>query len=231
MASVPRETPDSIPNDDIPSFPRVLGGEAFSTKTSAGDRAKLILHSTPVGNAIDGIAESVVLDLFLLNREQSARVLRACVRIFVRENKAGSPGFYVEGVSTSSSHFGIGQCISPRDPRAALKHALQIEIDDQLREFRKRTFREGMVCPVTGAPMVRGSIHAHHAENTLQELGTLFWWGETGTEEDVAYVTTPLGTTFADRALARRWQLYHKEAATLVLMSAEGHRVHHGKRP
>ena len=189
---------------------------------------KGILHSISPGHTLASDTMSVVFDLLLMSREQTVDALRACVRIAVRKNLAGSPGFYVEGIPGSSSHFGINQCLSPRNARAALRHAFRVEIDEQLRAFRKSAFHEGMVCPVTGRTLTPKSLHAHHDGMSLMAIGTEFWWREFTDERDVAYENNGMGSTFVDRELAKRWKQFHAETATLILMSEEGHRIHHG---
>jgi hypothetical protein len=128
------------------------------------------------------------------------------------------------------------QAISLTNHKGEVKRAMRFDIAHQIIEFKEGKFllkgdQEGcLVCPVLKVPVDKWTCEVHHESPTFDELVARFIDEHFGGNFDLVTVADlgnlQTGIRLADDAVRKSWQEFHQANARLVIMSAEGHKIH-----
>lgn len=203
----------------------VLGGVSYKTQKAIRTRAQAIMQGAKMGVPLEGDDLAFVRDLLGRHHEADRKIGCGVATIQV----LNAPGwnnrcFWVTRIDGSSTDFGVQSCIQPATHAHDVRSALRSEIVDQIAAFRRAVFAVPPVrCAVTGVFLTEGTSHVDHASPaTFAALADEFL-----RDLDVASITLngkgdgETTLSLNDRALAARWQAFHKERAVLRIVSAE----------
>lgn len=148
--------------------------------------------------------------------------------------KYGAFGFSVFDRSGREHVFSVDTALKgkARSPEFRLADALRGEVLDQQQAARDRIVF-GRACPETGVTLTYENSEVDHAGAGFAELVRQFLLSErltVATVEIGAATDTRLRSELKDRALAWRWQQFHRQYAVLEAVSVEGHKIRTKRR-
>lgn len=195
-----------------------LGAHQYKSKAEITKQAKHILKHTKAGTKLTDEAEAFVRALLMLH-PRLAHTQAVERDLYVTCSKRGDKCFgYWSNRKGAAIDFSWKECISPKPPIDRFAHACRESVADDIIVF-KRAFWAGkssVKCPVSGERMYRSNSHVDHAEPTFAALVDQFI-----SEQQIDLSTvTYRGNHFAQEALSRKFREYHRQHATLAVISA-----------
>lgn len=207
-----------------PGISLSLGAEVFTSKKAAAERVSEILQGAPVGEPLEKSDRDVMIGL-LLRHPRVVQKLASCIDIVVGlEPKYGGRCFWLCG-KKSRTDFSYRQCLSPATIYGRFNAACRNEVEDDIIDFKQRTFREGMTCPMTGRVLLWDDCDVDHAPPRTFAVIVNGFIESSGVDlAAVGYLDQGIGSVITDSGLARTWRDYHNARAELRLLSVEANR-------
>ena len=160
-------------------FDKVIGGQRFSRRSDAADRARQILADTAVGERVAAEYEPFVLDLLSLHPRCDEKTGAGLSFVRVNESRVWKRQKFFEVVRTDgtttdfSFHVCLDNSLDTRDYYAACRSAVLVDI----LSFKKSVFgnKSHVCCAISGRPVVWGDCHIDHAPpNTFKAIADDF---------------------------------------------------------
>jgi len=207
-----------------PGLSVALGPNLFASKKAATKWVSGILRGAPVGDPLGGEERDMMIGL-LLRHPRVVQKLASCIDIVVDiEPKYGGRCFWVRG-KKGRIDFSYRQCLTPATIYGRFNAACRNEVEDYIIDFKQRTFREGMTCPMTGRVLSWDDCDVDHAPpRTFAVLVSGFIESSGVDLAAVRYLDQGIGSVLTDSDLARTWRNYHDVRAELRLLSVEANR-------
>lgn len=202
----------------------VLGGEHFVSKKAAGERVSQILESAVSGEALSGVDRDVMFSV-LLRHPRIVEKLQECIDIVVdRETTYGGRCFWIVG-RDERVDFSYRQCLSPVTAFGKFVAACRNEIEDDVQDFKRVAFFDGIRCPVNGRVLSWDDCDVDHAPPRIFSVLVRGFIEDHAIDvASVRLLDRGIGSVIADSHLAHAWREYHNSRADLRLLSAEANR-------
>jgi hypothetical protein len=213
----------------MPSNAYVLGGETFTAKAHAEQRARSILHGGPVPRCLTGNEAAFVADLLALHARATEKIGPGIRGLWVKGNLYGAAGFFIERVDGTWMDFSYKKCLTPQTIRTQALQAMRRAIAEQVHAFKVSAYTEGSValrlvrCAISGELLPWEDAHVDHAyPDTFVALVDAFLAGRRETVDHVSVAPHPSGqgVILGDAGWALAWQAYHRERAVLRIVKA-----------
>lgn len=154
----------------------VIGPYVFSTKKSATEYVREILHSSTLEQPLEGEAFTLIRSLLDLHHAAETKIGVGVASIEVRIIEFGSRGFWITRTDGTMTDFSYRTALNGAPTlKANAQAALRWEVHSQIEEFRESVFRDGPVtCPLTGQTLTHDTAHVDHADPPFAELAENF---------------------------------------------------------
>lgn len=215
-------------------MPYIIADESFPTKKALTQRARQVLARTPEGQPVAESDWEFLLALFQHHDEWVEKSAGGVRQITTQRTVHGTRCFILikhrdEAIDISFHH---AIRLIP-NPRAAdllpqrlrdFRNAARAAIRTQIYEFRDKTLRQALQCPITRIELYRSNAAVdHEPPHTFDELVFRFCKEQSLNPLEVS-VSSESGVlaVFEDPELQRRWQNFHQAQASLRLVSRIG---------
>lgn len=182
-----------------------------------------ILNSYTIGSLVSTEHERFLIDnCFVHHLKYQTKFGKPVSHLFVNYDKYHGKCFYIRYTDGSSDDISIKQSLDPSKPIDILRKAARQAVDYQIDEFKERTFKPGLVCPVTNAPIGKNCHVDHVAPKTFDQL-VFDHFGERMPdiiESSSDYAAGSL--EFEDDGEAWAWRNFHEANAVLRLTTPKG---------
>ena len=201
----------------------ILGDREFPRKGDAVEHIRAVLNSTPLGA---GVTDPLVYALLERHPYREDKMSRGVTGIEVHVNEWNQRAFAIRTDDGDLVVFSFKECFKPSTPAQDAKSALRYEIRDQITEFRRSA---PLVCAATGTPVVyikgrTDTAEVDHAPPATFDRLAEDWAAEQGGWNTIAHIQVNQHREIGDPEQRRSWQDYHREHATLRMLSAKAHR-------
>lgn len=198
-----------------------IGDAVFWTKKAATEAVRGILYSYDLGSTLGAEDEAFMLDVFWLHPEWELK--RGCGIASVQvEQNFGTRGFWLTRTDGTRTDISFVKSLTPPRQEHDVRAALRTEIREQVRQFKAASLAPGVVCPITAQPLDATNAHVDHAPPEFDELIAMFLAANQLSFDHISVNPTEDGSTdtlMADRHLAAMWQEFHREHASLRLVT------------
>ena len=186
------------------------------------------MHTRPLNAPLRGHDVIFVWQALRLHPEYEVKVGCGLKTIWIKP-AVGYPksrGFFVERQDGTFANFSLSDCINPLSVERLVAKAMRKAIWYQIIEFRDSVFdkTDSVICPFTGKTLTRHDCHIDHAPPyTFEVIKQKFLSENKLTPDDVKLRSTVgdgnRGSDFADEALLHLWTRFHRQHATLRVVS------------
>ena len=205
----------------------VFGALVFRGRDEAFDYFRRVLRDQPEGvNFEPGIARALH---GLVDAHPDADEKTGCgiSSFFVQRIRGNQPELRFERSDGSIDNISVRKCVyGAPNPRKALMRALRAEVQEDIRDVRRKWFRthgcgsdpQRAKCAITGDGLMMADGHMDHVPPmTFHVIATTFLLHKGFEVEDIGLEGRCLGgsTLLADRDLAADWQIWHAKLARL----------------
>jgi hypothetical protein len=206
----------------------VIAGELFPSQKALLARIRSVIDTTPLGQSIAPAEYEFVRALLDRHPDVDQKVGCGVVDLQVDQSpEYGSTCFFLVRGDGTRTEFSFKECIRPSMPLDKFKSAARNVIADQKMAYKLRFFEENPSarCPDTDEPLSLERSHVDHAgEYSFDRIVTDFI-AEHGIDVEAVEFTgkaedNVVLTEFADAALRESFAGYHRERATLEVVSA-----------
>lgn len=210
----------------------VISGSKYENKALIENRCREILRNTPDGQVVCPVAMPFLFELFQFHDEWVEKSSPAVKAISTQTTAQGNRCFVLLRVDDSKVDISFKHAVR-RIPSSRARSlvpqglrdycdAARTAINEQIRQFRDRELVNVSVCPVTQVPLTRDNVAVDHVfPLTFSQLLRDFTEKENVNPLCVK-VCSEGGTiaTFADSALSKSWEEYHRANCQLRVISS-----------
>ncbi len=216
------------------AIPMKLGNKLFKTKQEVSYHFKNMLHSYKVGDILNEEDRTQMFDLLLRHPNFYWKMSKG-----IKDFKVGlsyewkKPAFEIIQDDGCINDFSYIKCIKGKDPtrnhmfNEACREAVSVDIIIFKKEFFKNHPNED--CPVTNMDIGWGNCQVDHvAPMVFRNIIRKFVYTY---DIDINEIDVPLGVPgatrlkFSDRSFAKKFKVFHKEHATLRMVSPMGNSI------
>jgi hypothetical protein len=200
-----------------------LAGREFPRKGDAVDYVRAVLRGASLGDRID---DPILYALLDQHPRREEKVERGVAAIEVQPNEWRDRCFAVRTDDGDLIAFSFLECFKPSTPAQDAKAALRIEIADQITEFRRNA---ELVCAVSGVELTYQKGRPDTAEVDHTPPATFNALAEEWAQRQGGWAAVQNHQEGQRRRLTlgvqrMSWWLFHREHATLRMLSARAHR-------
>lgn len=200
-----------------------LGGTRFRTKGDAMEYVRDVLRGATLYSVVN---DPLIYALLDRHPERERKLEGGVEAIEVRPNEWGERCFSIRRPSGEYVAFSFRECFKPSTDVQNAKAALRVEITDQVNAYRDA---RALVCEATGQKLILAKGFPHSAEvdhvppATFDALAEE-WAASVGGWSAVKHYAVGQRRYLVLDEQRESWQEFHREHATLRLLSAAAHR-------
>lgn len=200
-----------------------LADREFPRKGDAVNYVRGVLRGAALGDRID---DPIVHALLEQHPRREEKVGRGVAGIEVQSNDWGDRCFAVRADDGDLIAFSFLECFKPSTPAQDAKAALRIEIADQITDFRRNA---ELVCAISGVELtyIKGrpdTAEVDHAPPATFNVLAEQWAQRQGGWANVQNHQEGQRRRLTVGVQAMSWWLFHREHASLRMLSARTHR-------
>lgn len=209
----------------------LVGKIYYKTKKVITEKAKAILHSSPIGYPLQGDDYHFIRGLLDYHPAVEEKIKHGERFIFVLPSKWGTRGFYIIANDTSKIDFSYRICLNPKlydNTDRNIKKACRQAIEYDMIQFKLAYFREHedgeVLCPIIEMPMTFDNTEVDHVSPlTFIEIYKRWRQSINGISLKTSHETT--GSVFVNSQTVESFRQFHNEIAQLRMLSARGNQV------
>lgn len=199
-----------------------MGSKKRGWKKLVTDRARAILYAAVFRQPIEGDDDAFLRDLIALHSEAEQKIGSGIAHFEVRPNEWKSRTFWIVRCDGTETDFSFLKAITPPSPMQDFAKACRTAVVEQILDFKATSFAgvPVIVCPITGERVTRETAHVDHAEPwTFAALVEDFAKDRDITDDVEQTHDGDLRTYFRDKSLANLFADFHRERASLRIVS------------
>lgn len=208
----------------------IVGTELFATKGQIKARVRKIVAAGAPKTALVGADHDFVLALFARHPQADEKIGVGIARIVRVLDAWGVKALALEQIDGSDTDISWVRCIDETTPESYVLSAFRREIDDQRIAAKSAAFAasDPHRCPLLGIYVRWDEADVdHEAPDTFLALARRFCDAEgiaLASIETDGWKDGEQKKLLRDRALAARWQEFHRTHARLRVLSSKAHR-------
>jgi len=199
-------------------------GRIFKTKGALVDAIRSINNTSALNQPMRQEDQEFLLDVLRYHHDWHAKSGAGVQHLEVRMNEGtfgSTRGLYIRRVDGSEVDISWVVALKPggkSSHKESACAAARREILDQTLAARKE--QEGGNCSLCGLPLIDKTHVDHMHPNTFDSIFSDFLLSEGIAYQDVDVADMGIYAVFADKALSKRWQEFHRDRAVLRLIHA-----------
>jgi hypothetical protein len=203
----------------------IFGDQAFKTKKAAEEAIRTVLYKYQLNEDLCPEDAAFIVDVAAYHPEADRKLGSGVVGVVVMQvTDRPTRGFRLRRTDGSLEEFSFTKCLRPPSPRALALKALRCLVRDQVLEFKNTAFSTttSIRCPLTGEEVSSETCHVDHVVPFI-DLALEFAQAR---NIELAEMTTRPGVgpevLLTDASVAAEWVAYHRERASLRIVSRRG---------
>lgn len=151
-----------------------IGTKQFATKEDLKTFTKEILYKYSYNQVIPSPDADFLKDL-VANHPEAEMKIGCGIDFFTIKPNMTSRVFYLTRTDGTSTDWSYLSCVTPPSRLTIVKKAGRNTVRDQVIDFKRRNFKPGMICPVSGRSIDTSPLaHVDHMSPTFDEIVTSF---------------------------------------------------------
>ena len=206
--------------------PIAFGIYQFRTKKSATEEARLRINKYEAGEKLSVEDELFFSSLFTLHSEFEEKKGAGIDHIKVERDFHNNRSLYIHRVDGTEIDCSWVHCIQPASQKTVTSMAFRRAIKEIIMVYKTSQLEEVIVCPILGTKLTYVNSHVSYLTPSFENLLHYFLNERKIDIESVALINPKPDDKdqrgkIADPKLTEEWRNYHKNKATLELLSAE----------
>lgn len=152
----------------------IINNKIFKTKSELREYCQGILYKYPLEIRIGREDEDFLRELIKRHPESEQKI--GCgIDYFITKANMGSRIFFLYRIDSTSTDFSYLSCITAPSRLTIVKKAGRNTIKEQVMEYKRKNYKEGMVCPVSGLKITSSQMaHVDHKVPLFDDIVTSF---------------------------------------------------------
>ncbi|UUU45114.1 DCL family protein [Streptomyces sp. NBC_00162] len=206
-----------------------INGEYFPTKKAAEQRIRGMIKAYRFGSQVSAQDDEFLRDLITRHPDHEDKAGTGVAGFRVDRSEFGNRCLMVLRTDGTEIDISWPECLKPTSHAQQVRGCLRRAISDQVIAKRDEAFAAGpVVCEVTNLVMLTpDEADVDHAAPKFKELAETFILQRGGLEAFVIAPDRASGMSYAelqDDVLVAAWQQYHREHATLRVITKHANR-------